>query len=411
MEPNTDGFAGFDPTDPDLVHSGRADERFRELRKVAPVYWVEQEPDARAGMDGPPGFWAVTSHELVRAVSKNSAAFSSFANGSTIRLPANATREDLEGQRTMLINADAPAHTQLRTIISRGFTPRSIAALEDSLSTQARDIVEGAVKGGTGNFVEDIASELPLGAIADFLDVPSEDRRRLFDWSNQLLGYEDPDYEGDALTASIEIITYFQSIAEQRRLHPGDDLVSKLIHAEVGDHALSADEFSFFVILLVVAGNETTRNAITHGMNAFLENPDSWDLYRKHRPGTAVDEIIRWATPVRAFQRTAVEKVDLGSVTVRPGERVGLFYCAANFDESVFADPFRFDILRDPNPHLSFGGSGAHYCIGANLARLQVKIMFETLADLAPDIRKLGEPQRLRSSWLNGIKDLPVAYS
>ena len=169
-------------------------------------------------------------------------------------------------------------------------------------------------------------------------------------------------------------------------------------------------EFAFFVILLAVAGNETTRNAMTHGMNAFFDNPDQWELFKRERPATAVDEIIRWASPVHCFQRTALADVELGGVTVRQGQRVGLFYSSANFDEEVFESPFQFDILRNPNPHLSFGGNGAHYCIGANLARMEIKLIFDELAEQLPDITRLAEPQRLRSGWINGVKRLDVAY-
>jgi cholest-4-en-3-one 26-monooxygenase len=169
-------------------------------------------------------------------------------------------------------------------------------------------------------------------------------------------------------------------------------------------------EFAFFVILLAVAGNETTRNAMTHGMNAFFDSPDHWELFVRERPETAVDEIVRWATPVHCFQRTALADVELGGVTIRKGQRAGLFYSSANYDEDVFESPFRFDVLRDPNPHFGFGGNGAHYCIGANLARMEIKLIFDELADQIPDIAKLGEPQRLRSGWINGVKELPVSY-
>jgi cholest-4-en-3-one 26-monooxygenase len=181
------------------------------------------------------------------------------------------------------------------------------------------------------------------------------------------------------------------------------------MNGEAGE-AMGDVEFAFFVILLAVAGNETTRNAMTHGMNAFFENPDQWELFKRERPDTAVDEIVRWATPVHCFQRTALTDVELGDVTIREGQRVGLFYSSANYDESVFDAPFEFDVLRNPNPHLSFGGNGAHYCIGANLARMEIKLIFNELADQIPDIAKLAEPQRLRSGWINGIKELQVAY-
>jgi cholest-4-en-3-one 26-monooxygenase len=186
--------------------------------------------------------------------------------------------------------------------------------------------------------------------------------------------------------------------------------VTRLIEADVDGDSLGDVEFAFFVILLAVAGNETTRNAMTHGMLAFAHHPEQWELYRRERPATAVDEIVRWATPVHCFQRTALADARVGGVTVREGQRVGLFYSSANFDEDVFDRPFDFDITRSPNPHLGFGGNGIHYCIGANLARTEIRLFFEAIADLVPDITVVGEPQRLRSGWINGIKDLPVAY-
>ena len=199
-------------------------------------------------------------------------------------------------------------------------------------------------------------------------------------------------------------------MAEDGKANPRDDIVTKLIQADVEGHALNADEFGYFVILLTVAGNETTRNAITHGMNAFFENPEQWELFKERRPDSAVDEVIRWATPVTVFQRTALNDVEVGGVQVQKGQRVGLFYASANHDTDVFTDPHKFDILRDPNPHLSFGGHGAHYCIGANLARLEVKLILNALADHAPDISRAGEARRLRSGWINGIKELEVNY-
>jgi cholest-4-en-3-one 26-monooxygenase len=200
------------------------------------------------------------------------------------------------------------------------------------------------------------------------------------------------------------------AMAEDRRQCPRDDIVTKLVHAQVDGGNLSPDEFGFFVILLAVAGNETTRNAISHGMLAFLDHPDQWELYRASRPDTAADEIIRWATPVTVFQRTALADTTLGGQQIRAGQRVGLFYRSANFDEEVFDHPERFDIGRSPNPHLGFGGSGAHFCLGASLARLEIDLIFNAIADTMPGIRRDGDPVRLRSGWLNGIKRLPVSY-
>nr|WP_300500736.1 cytochrome P450 [uncultured Rhodococcus sp.] len=201
------------------------------------------------------------------------------------------------------------------------------------------------------------------------------------------------------------------ALADERRKNPQDDIVTKLINAHVDERGLTEDEFGFFVMMLAVAGNETTRNAITHGMNAFFDNPDQWELWKAERPDTMVDEVVRWASPISVFQRTAKTDVEIGGVTVKKDQRVGLFYASANFDEDVFTDPFRFDITRDPNPQLGFGGHGAHYCLGANLARQEIRLIFHALADLAPDISSLAEPARLRHSWVNGIKDLQVSYS
>ena len=402
---------GFDPTDPDINLVSFPHQEFDHIRQTKPVFWIEQKPEAYAGFENSPGYWAVSKHADVAAVSKNSKDFSTNENGAIIRFSADMTREQVELQSVMLINQDPPQHTRYRQIISRGFTPRSINALRDDLDSRSRRIIEAAKERGSGNFVEEIAAELPLQAIADFLGVPQEDRSKLFDWSNQMLAYDDPDYNADPETAAAEILGYFMAMAEERRKNPQDDLVTKLITADVDGHALGDDEFGYFTIILTVAGNETTRNAITHGMNAFFENPDQWELYKRERPECAVDEIIRWATPVSVFQRTALRDVEVGGQEVKQGQRVGLFYASANFDPDVFENPNTFDITRDPNPHLSFGGHGAHYCIGANLARMEVDLIFNAIADIMPDISKAAEPRRLRHAWINGIKELQVSYA
>ncbi len=402
---------GFDPTDPGLCEQQIPLEQFLELRRTAPVWWVEQSPEARAGFDGHTGYWAVSKHADVAAVSKNSKDWSSHENGAIIRFAPDMTRDQIDLQGVMLINQDPPDHTKIRQIISRGFTPRSINALHEKLVERAGTIVDDAIAKGEGDFVFDVAAELPLQAIADLIGIPQEDRRKVFDWSNQMMSYDDPEVDGQPDVAAAEILGYAMALAEDRRKNPGADIITKLISANVDGHGeLSEDEFGYFVIMLSVAGNETTRNAITHGMHAFFNHPDQWELYKLERPSSAVDEIIRWATPVTVFQRTALNDVEVGGVPVHKGQRVGLFYASANHDEDVFDDPDTFDIMRSPNPHLSFGGHGAHYCIGANLARLEVEIMFNAIADKMPDIEQLGEPRRLRHGWINGIKELPVRY-
>ncbi len=401
---------GFDPTDPLLCEERIPLQEFLELRKTAPVWWVEQTAAGHAGFDDT-GYWAVSRHEDVAAVSKDSKNFSTHENGAIIRFGADMTRDQVELQRVMLINQDPPQHTKTRQVISRGFTPRSIGALREKLVARAHTIVDEALARGKGDFVFEVAAELPLQAIADLLGVPQQDRRRLFEWSNQMLASDDPEYAVDPEVAAAEILGYAMGLAEERRREPKDDLITKLVSADVDGHLLTEDEFGYFVILLAVAGNETTRNAITHGMNAFLDHPDQWELYRRERPATAVDEIIRWATPVTVFQRTALHDVEVGGQLVRRGERVGIFYASGNHDAAVFEDPDRFDILRSPNPHLSFGGHGAHYCVGANLARLEVEVIFDVIADRMPEIAKIDEPRRLRHGWINGIKELPVRYA
>lgn len=403
---------GFDPTEPDVLLHARPADEFKALRETSPVHWVAQGPEAAAGFigEGAEGYWAVTRHADIAAISKNSKDFSTSVNGAIIRFAPEMTRDQVELQSVMMINQDDPGHGNLRRIISRGFTPRAVASLKGALESAAQQIAQDAKAKGAGCFVEDIASELPLQAIADLLGVPQEDRRKLFHWSNQMLSYDDPEIEGDPEAASIEILNYFIPIGEDRKANPRDDIVSKLVNAGEDGEGLTSDEFGFFVILLTVAGNETSRNSITHGMKAFLDHPDQWELYKKERPETAVDEIIRWATPVNVFQRTALNDVKVGDVLVKKDQRVGIFYGSGNFDEDVFENPYSFDITREVNPHLAFGGHGAHYCIGANLARLTVNLMFNAIADTIPDISLVSDPRRLRHSWVNGIKEMQVKY-
>ncbi|MDR7169284.1 cholest-4-en-3-one 26-monooxygenase [Nocardia kruczakiae] len=401
--------AGFDFTDPELWAARSPVAEFAELRRTAPVWWnAQSEEQAYPFEDG--GYWVVSRHEDIKEISRRSDVFSSEKKGSIIRLPGFATPEQLSVTSALLVNMDPPKHTKIRRIISKGFTPRAVESLRAALTERAERIVRAAKESGGGDFVEQVACELPLQAIAELLGVPQDDRHKLFDWSNQMLNYDDPEY-GDSAVASAEILGYAWNMAEARRTEPAGDIVSQLVSADIDGEALGSDEFGFFVILLAVAGNETTRNAITHGMKAFVDHPEQWELYRRQRPRTAVDEIVRWATPVTAFQRTATEDVELGGQLIKAGERVGLFYSSANFDESAFDKPFDFDVLRDPNPHLAFGGTGAHFCVGANLARLEIDLMFNAIADVMPDLHQIADPQRLRSGWINGIKHWQVEYS
>ncbi|WKX70094.1 cytochrome P450 [Streptomyces sp. XD-27] len=402
---------GFDFTDPDLYRQRVPLPEFARLRRTAPVWWNAQRHGA-AGFDDD-GYWAVTRHADVKEVSTHPELYSSHLNTAIIRFNEHIQREQIDVQKLIMLNMDPPEHTRVRQIVQRGFTPRAIRALEEALRDRAARIVAGAREGGTGDFVTDIACELPLQAIAELIGVPQRDRARIFDWSNKMVAYDDPELavtEEIGTQSAAELISYAMNLATDRKACPARDIVSALVAAE-DEGNLGADEFGFFVLLLAVAGNETTRNAISHGMHAFLTHPEQWERFKSERPATAADEIVRWATPVVSFQRTATRDTELGGQLIRKGRRVGLFYASANNDPEVFARPEVFDIGRDPNPHLGFGGGGPHFCLGKSLAELEIRLIFNAIADELPDIRLTGQPRRLRSAWLNGIKEMRVSYT
>ncbi len=402
---------GFDPLDADLNVVGLPVAELAELRKTEPVHWVDV-PGGTGGF-GDTGYWLVTRHEDVKEVSLRGDVFSSSMNGAIPVWPQGMTRDvAVDLQRAVMLNKDDPEHARLRKIISRGFTPRALSRLEDELNARAQQIAKNAAALKAGDFVERVACELPLQAIAELLGVPQHDRDKIFRWSNEMTAGDDPEYAGiDPAASSLELVSYAMKMAEERRENPTEDVVTKLVEADIDGEKLTDDEFGFFVIMLAVAGNETSRNSITHGMIAFSQYPDQWELFKRTRPKTAVDEIIRWATPVSAFQRTARVDTELAGVKIKAGERVVMSYRSANFDESVFEDPYTFNIMRDPNPHVGFGGTGAHYCIGANLARMTIYLMFNAIADHLPDLKPAGPLERLKSGWLNGIKHWQVHFA
>lgn len=401
---------GFDFTDPDVNARGVPLPEFALLRRSAPVAWIPQ-PHGLAGFDDD-GYWAVTRHADVKEASTRPEDFSSGRNTSVIRFHPGMRRERIDAQRLMMLNMDPPEHTRVRRIVQRGFTPRAVRALESALRERAGRIVAAAREHGSGDFVTDIACELPLQAIAELIGVPQHDRTKIFDWSNRMIAYDDPELavtEETGSRSAMELIAYAMDLAAARTARPARDIVSRLVAAE-DEGSLGSDEFGFFVLMLAVAGNETTRNAISHGMHAFLTHPEQWELYKRERPATTAEEIVRWATPVISFQRTATRDTELGGTAIREGRRVGLFYASANHDPEVFDAPGAFDITRDPNPHLGFGGGGPHFCLGRSLAALEIDLIFTAVADTLPRIRLAGAPRRLRSAWLNGIKELRVSY-
>jgi cholest-4-en-3-one 26-monooxygenase len=400
---------GFDFTDPDIYAHRLPVQELAELRATAPIWWNEQPPDQGGFGDG--GYWVVTKHRDIREVSLRSDTFSSAAKSIVPRYREDLAAGQIEAGRASMIMMDDPEHSRLRKIVSRAFTPRAVERLRADLSERAQRIAQRAAEQGSGDFVLQVACELPLQAIAGLLGVPPEDRGKLFDWSNKMIGSDDPEFAHyDALTSAGELMWYAMQVASRKAEEPGDDIVTTLIQADADGQGLSEAEFGMFVVTLGIAGNETTRNSITQGMMAFTDHPDQWELFKAQRPKTAADEIIRWATPITAFQRTALVDTELSGVRINKGQRLVLFYRSANFDEEVFDDPYAFNILRSPNPHVGFGGSGAHYCIGANLARMTIDLMFNAIADHLPDLTSGADPERLRSSFINGIKHWQVNY-
>jgi cholest-4-en-3-one 26-monooxygenase len=404
--PATPVDSSLDLSDPDLLADRLPLDEFAWLRRNQPIRWNPQASIGSYNDDG--GFWAVTRHADVTAVTR-STAWSAETNSAFVR---RLDSSDATGDSTknLLLCMDPPRHTRVRKVGNRCFTPRALAGLEENLRDRAHRIVWAAKRDGTGDFVFDVARHLPLQAIAGLMGIPDNDQQQFFHWSDQMAGSEDPEYASADLSATIEMFTYAHTAAEARIHDDFGDVTSRLVRPDANGQRLTSEEFGFFFMILAVAGNETTRQAITHGMLAFLQHPDEWERWRSERPSTAIDEILRWASPAVALQRTAREDTEVAGQVVRTGERVALYFASANFDEEAFDDPNRFDIGRAPNAHVTFGAGGSHFCIGANLSRLELRVMFDVIADEMADTKLIGPPRRLRSSWLNGIKHLPVTY-
>lgn len=400
-------LSDVDLNDPDNFVPGVPHEMFEVLRREAPVY---AHPDPWGH------YWCITRHADLVEMNRNAKVFSSWLGGTNI---PDLPEDDLGMTRQIMLNMDAPEHTKMRKLVNAGFTPRRIRQLEDVLQQRATSIVDAIVERGECEFVEEVAAELPLQAIADFLGVPQEDRKILFELSNRLIGFDDPEFAANADTAmdaAAEMFVYAQQMADDHRANPRDDIVGDLLAAEVDGEKLDDMGFNLFFLLLAVAGNETTRNSISHGMLALIEHPGERQklLDDPSRRDSAVEEMLRWASPVMHFRRTTREDVVLGGQEINAGERVVMWHISANRDEAVFDDPYAFDIDRGPNPHLmhvAFGGGGPHFCLGANLARAEMRIMFDELLRRCPDMELAGPVERLRSNFINGIKRMPVTFT
>ena len=403
--------------DPDIFTQGVPHDWFTYLRNNAPVY-KHPEPNG-------PGFWVITKHEDIGIVGRDPKTFSSAARyGGVVGLedpPTPEAKKELEEaaaiQGNMMLYMDPPDHTLYRKIVHDGFRPRMIWALEEKIRERAVRIVEEAIAKGESDFVVDIAAEVPLQAIAELLGVPMEDRHKLFDWSNRMIGSIDPEYavsEEHVRNAQVEMFMYAKELAEERKANPRDDIVTTLLQAEVEGHSLSELDFNLFFLLLAVAGNETTRNAMSHGMAAFLDNPDQYQVLVDDPSviDLAVEEIVRWASPVMYFRRNVTQDTEIRGVPIPKGDKVSVWYISANRDEDVFNDPFAFNVRRDhiAEPHVAFG-HGQHFCLGFNLARLEIKVLFEELTKRVTKIESVGDISRLRSNFIAGIKHLPVRFT
>jgi cytochrome P450 len=386
------------------------DAAFALLRRESPVTF-HREGEFSPGFPMGPGFWSVVRHSDVRMVGRQAQRFSS-ASGITV-LEQTSEMDELFGS---MINADDPRHARLRLLIQRGFTPKAIAQLEQSVRERAQRLVADAAETGGGDFVEMFAAPFPLQIICDMMGIPPADERRVFEITNVILGPGDPDLNLDFaqfMSETQELYDYAVELGKDRLANPRDDIATTLMQAEVDGERLELEDFARFMILLAAAGNETTRNAISHGMKLLTDNPDQrqiWvDDFAAVAP-TAVDEIVRVASPVLHMRRLTTEDVEIAGQPIGAGEKVVMWYYSANRDETVFSDPLRFDVRRKAE-QVGYGGGGPHFCLGANLARREMTVMFEEVFQTLPDLHITGEPEMLRSNFIHGIKKMPCEFT
>jgi cytochrome P450 len=386
---------------------------FATLRREAPIsFWPAIKME---GFEGGNGYWSLTKHDDVHFASRHPDIFSSSPN-----ITINDNSPEIAEYFGSMIVLDDPRHQRLRSIVSRAFTPKVVARIEASVRERAHRLVESLIADhpdGQADLVSELAGPLPLQVICDMMGIPEEDHQQIFHWTNVILGFGDPDLTvdfEDLIRVSMDIGAYATALADDRRVNHHDDLTTSLVDAEVDGDRLSSSEIASFFILLVVAGNETTRNAISHGLLALSRYPEEREKWWSDFDGlapTAVEEIVRWASPVIYMRRTLTRDIELSGVKMAAGDKAALWYNSANRDESKFANPWAFDVARDPNPHLGFGGGGAHFCLGANLARREIRVAFDELRREIPDIVAVEEPARLLSQFIHGIKRLPVAWT
>jgi cytochrome P450 len=410
-------LADIDLTDLDRWVNGVPYDWFALLRREAPCFWQDEPRGGR-------GFWSLTRYDDVVAASKDWETYSSARGGTSLM---DLTPEQVEARMSML-DADPPYHTRLRSIVNKAFTPRAILAYESRIRALVREILEQAFEREEFDYVAEVSMETPMWVLCEIMGTPPEDRRYLIQLGDSMLGNTDPDLAGEftlgeadlseyanlpfSSPAALEMFEYGHGLAEARRRQPRDDITTRLIEAEVDGDRLSEHEFDLFFLLLVTAGNETTRHAISHGTHALLTNRG--EIQRlvddPSLVPTAVEEALRWGCSLHHFRRTATRDVELHGEVMREGDKVLLWYISANRDEAQFPDPLRFDVSRTPNRHVAFGLGGPHFCLGAHLARLELKVFLEELLPYLPNLELTGEPERLRSNFFHGIKRMPVTY-
>ena len=417
MTPAHVPLGSFELSDPEFWLRPREEREgaFLTLRREQPVSWSDEWEFEGSPFPKGPGYWSLASHEDVWHVSRNPQLFSSGRGVNIGDMPIEIS--EFFGS---MIAMDDPKHFRLRSIVSKGFTPKEIARVEDYVRQKAAAVVDRLLEQFPErecDFVAEVAAPMPLQIICEMMGIPPEDEERVFRWTNVILGVGDPEYAGtfeELMMVAMEIYQYAQALGEDRLKNPKDDLTSIMMHAEVDGERLTAQEFGSFFILLVVAGNETTRTAVSHGMHLLTQHPDQRDLWWNNwdaHTRTAVDEIVRYATPVVHFRRTATEDTVVGGQKIEADQKLVMWYCSANRDDTVFTDPYRFDITRSMQPaQVGFGAGGPHFCLGANLARREIAVMFDELRRRMPTIHTVGEPDYLQSAFINGIKRLRCAW-
>ncbi|MFT7622290.1 MAG: cholest-4-en-3-one 26-monooxygenase [Myxococcota bacterium] len=404
----TRSMDGIEIYDPDVYVAGVPHEDFAKLRADAPVSFQPENGIIYGGLKGP-GFWAITKYDDIVAVSRNPQVFSSWLGGTNV---PDQEEMDLEYIRMLVVNMDPPQHTKFRALVRKGFAPRQVQKMKDGSNGWVTQTLDAAPVNETIDFVKTVAAEVPLQILAEVMGIPQEDRGKIFDWSNRLIGFDDPEFQTsmeDAREAAAEVWFYANERAEERRGTDATDLISLLVNGTVDGEPMTEMEFDAFFLMLCVAGNETTRNTLSGGLLALLEHPDQmarlWN--DPSLVDSAVEEMLRWVTPVMHFRRTTTEDTVIRGTHIPKGDKVVMFYSSGNRDEEHFPDPFKFDIGRTPNYHLAFG-NGEHFCLGAHLARLELRLTVKQMVERYSKIELMGEPRRLRSNFINGIKELPV---